>query len=75
MHALLKQLRVRRCSVGHAPNDIQGHLHKAVEHYHKALGLRPDDTLTTDLLGMAVNGLEAQEAAALAAQDDQDAME
>lgn len=46
-----------------------------MEHYHKALGLRPDDTLTTDLLGMAVNGLEAEEAAALAAQDDEGAME
>lgn len=54
---------------------MQGDLHKAVEHYHKALGLRPDDTLTTDLLNMAVNGLEAEEAAALAAQDEEAAME
>lgn len=48
----------------------QGDLYKAIEHYHKALGLRPEDTLTTDLLTMAVNGLEAAEASAMAAADD-----
>ena len=33
---------------------LQGQLHKAIEYYHKALGIKSDDTVASDLLDRAL---------------------
>lgn len=33
---------------------VQGELSTAIEHYHKALGLRPDDTFASEMLTQAL---------------------
>lgn len=48
------------------PVAVQGDLEAAIEHYHKALGLRPEDTFTTEMLTAALaEAAEAEDAAAL----------
>ena len=44
---------------------VQGDLEAAIEHYHKALGLRPEDTFTAEMLTAALKeAAEAEEDAA-----------
>lgn len=35
-------------------HQLMGNSAAAVEHYHKALGLRPDDAFATEMLGLAL---------------------
>ena len=45
---------------------VQGDLEAAIEHYHKALGLRPEDTFTAEMLTAALKeAAQAEDAAAL----------
>ena len=36
------------------PRNTQGDLQQAIEDYHKALGLRPEDTFTAEMLAIAL---------------------
>lgn len=52
--------------VEYNPVAVQGDLEAAIEHYHKALGLRPEDTFTTEMLTVAlIEAAKAEDAAAL----------
>jgi predicted TPR repeat methyltransferase len=33
---------------------VQGRLHDAIDHYHKALSLRPEDTFSAEMLTAAM---------------------
>ena len=35
-------------------HHLQGHINTAIDHYHKALGLKPDDTFASEMLSRAL---------------------
>jgi hypothetical protein len=62
----LRRLRRQGCCAQALGGAERGGLEAAIEHYHKALGLRPEDTFTAEMLTAALRAAaEMEDPAAL----------